>query len=96
MEKTLSMGEFTELNENEVKKIDGGLFGILVDTVIVVRIIEGAKANAAQNAANNAYNNQRSALINQMKNNPEIVTSIPQASRDYFCLPDGGYKGSWG
>ena len=65
MEKTLSMGVFTELDEREVMETEGGLFPVVAGAVIVIGgLIVGGKicSNArveqrkAENRANQAVN----------------------------------------
>jgi bacteriocin-like protein len=73
---------FCELNENEMMGVEGGgiqgLFNFLCG------------ATAAQKRAEDQYNNVRQSFIDQMKNDPGIVTSIPSSAYSYFNLPDGG------
>ena len=91
MEKTLSMGAFTELDEREMMETEGGvLFGILG-----VCISEGINASKAKAAAERQYNLCRNDLINQINENPKIISSVPQASIEYFNIhgTNGGHKG---
>ncbi len=93
MEKTLSLGAFEELSENESMETEGG--GVLFAGLVGAVAYEGMKAKIAQYNAQKQYNDCRNKLIAQMKDNALIVTSIPKASYDYFDLPDGGFKGGY-
>ncbi len=94
MEKTLSLGAFEELAENEIMETEGGINAIFFGPAGVI-IYEGMRAKIAQYNAQKQYNDCRNKLIAQMKDNAQIVTSIPKASYDYFDLPDGGFKGGY-
>ncbi|MGN0606786.1 MAG: hypothetical protein ACI4JM_09720 [Oscillospiraceae bacterium] len=93
MEKTLSMGAFTELDEREVMKTEGGMLYLLG-----LCIYETVQANNAKKAAEQAYNTQRQNLINQINDNPTISSSVPKSSIEYFNIHgiDGGSKGVTG
>jgi lactobin A/cerein 7B family class IIb bacteriocin len=63
MEKTLSLGAFTELDENEVMEVDGGgiLGGIIVFGVIVIGV------TVAIDVVCNAVNNGNKRLVDEGK-----------------------------
>mgnify|MGYP000027839859 FL=1 len=60
MEKTLSMGAFTELNEREVMETEGGLWGLIAFCVVgavaiyepMAQSVDGINRKTAQNNAN--------------------------------------------
>ncbi len=90
MEKTLSMGAFTELDEREVMETEGGFLQGFFDWV--------CGANTAKENAENLYNRCKDELATQINNDGSIITSVPQAAIDYFDIKptNGGSKGIWG
>ncbi len=90
MEKTLSLGAFEELSENAMMETEGGSIQGFFNWI--------CGATAAEQAAKEQYNDCRGRIITQIKNNPEIITSVPQASIEYFNIhgTNGGYKGVQG
>lgn len=85
MEKTLSMGAFTELDEREVMEVEGGgsWFDYWYDQGAMVSqaIINGESVNPAKNFANGTQN-----YINQFINtlrNAAMPKGIPNSTYDW-------------
>ena len=81
MEKTLSMGAFTELNEREVMETEGGIIGIVIFTVAAAAAIYEIPAQAVDKgnrgvAQGNADRSGQPCTIN----NYSIWNNITQGS----------------
>lgn len=90
MEKTLSLGAFEELSENEIMVTEGGFGGLLGTCISEAIKTAQAKANAQK-----TYDRCRNDLIKTINTNPIGASSIPQSTIDYFNIngATGGYKG---
>lgn len=77
MEKTLSMGAFTELDEREVMETEGGLLPSIIGAIIVIGgIIEGNKACSK-------------ARVEQREAENRAVQAVNQYLNTYGTLPSG-------
>lgn len=84
MEKTLSMGAFTELDEREVMETEGGsLLGWIVGASVVglaglgvTCLVEGKKAEKATNAANASAN----AFVSMVDEALMLGQNVPMSS----------------
>ncbi len=86
MEKTLSMGAFTELEEALLTNVCGGSMPAWLQAGLGIVISSAIEASEAEKRANEAYTDNRRDIVNTIYNSNGNIGGLSQFSMNYWQL----------